>query len=229
MTSEEEDSPSPLDLREDISRMEDYQEEGYHRIEKFYSVDEAEDPTAITGLEEPPHYYLLEDAVEAIKWTIEVRESDDGFVYDRFSWNHLFYTQFAIGTEWLLSAIVLKHDPEYYFNNSGPRDTPNFGELRNKILGLVSNDLNGFQKKRIVDVIDILRVHRNNRVHLNFHNHSHSNHPPRIYETLAFLISYFFEAASDVVARLIQLFQKKDSNHYGLEYSKVDFPMQKSK
>lgn len=229
MTSNDDHSSSQLDLREDIREIEEHQLEGFHRIHDYYSTEDEQNPEAITGLEEPPHSYILDDAIEAIVRSINIRESNEGFVEDRYAWDHVYYTQLAIATEGLLTAIVLKWDSDYYFRKSESDDTANFSILRNKILGLVSDELNGQQKKRVVDILDLLKAHRDNRVHLNFHNHTHTYHPPRIYETLAFLISYFFDAHKEEMNALIEIVQEKDNNHHGLEYPAVDFPMEKLK
>lgn len=232
MSNNEKTPRSTRDLNEDIEKIKQHQELGYDRIKKYYKFGNVEEKNdrldKMQDLEKPPHKHLFEDAVDLLERTVAVRESDRSIIDDRSAWDREHYIQLAIVTESLLNAIVLKHDREYFFNKSLPYQSPGFNELMGKTMGILSNHgLNNQAKKRVCSVLYLLKQHRDNRIHLNFHRTSHANHPPRIYETLAFMISCFFDQEHDLKHHLLELTSEKDDGNVGLNYPKVDLPMDK--
>lgn len=218
-----------LNLQEDITEIRKHQRKGFERIRLWYTVDD-EDPREVTGLNLPPHEILRREATKFIVEALDARDrgyDDSGELWsvDRFAWYVNYYAFLGIGSEILLNAIALKHDPEFYLDEMGDNRSPHIDTLREKVLDLMEDDTTKEQRQRVDRIFELLKTHRNNLVHLSFHHHMHNNHPPRILEVLAFLLVYFFEDDLAVIDQLNKEIKKFDRESAGLEYPPVDFPI----
>lgn len=222
--------PKYLDLRDEISEIRNHHRKGFERIDQWYDhpVGERQE---VTGLSESPHSILRKEASAFIERSVDPPvdfsgdEPNNLWGIDQFQIYRSRLIFQGIGAEILLNAIVLKHDPDYYIEKMETNESPSVDVLRNRMIGLLGSEIDQDQRERIDAILELLKTHRNNLVHLSFHQMSMNKHPPRILEVLAFLLAYFFSPDLDIVTRLRDRTEELDEMDVGLEYEPIVFPI----
>ena len=188
---------------------------GWERIIAWYEAESEEEREEVTeGLMRPPHEAILEKGLLYIEVGVNLYDSGGVMISgdEEELDTDLYYMFIAIGSEYLLNAIVLQEVPNYFKDNTSERwRSPNFKGLIEKVSrDLLSCKLTKEQQDIIFDTLQIVGKHRNNIVHLGFHSHTHSYHPGVIHYVLAFLLKEFFEEEEAV----LELLYHADADHY---------------
>lgn len=71
-------------------------------------------------------------------------------------------------------------------------------------------------------MLDLIRIKRNNLVHLQFHDMVFHGEYRQIYAVLRFLFSYFFKEERVIINILEKEEKKLKKNIVGIDYKKVD-------
>ena len=211
------------ELKDDIKEYENFEKHGAERIKKYYTLPES-DRKDKTGLYKPPHQFLMEKAEESIYLGINSL-NEERFI-SRFD---ISYLLIGVGTELLLKAIILKEDPVYFLEKCRGSKTPSFKSCQDWLCIFFKNRTRESVCDRINDVLDLIRIKRNNLVHLYFHDMVFSGEYRQIYAVLRFLFSYFFKERRDIINILEKEEKKAEKNITGIDYKKVDLDVLSNK
>lgn len=203
----------------------EFQQEGFERIKDYYDVGELE-LDDLQPLDKPPHEILRERAEKLLT----MRESlDTPEVMDDADTN-LSDILLGSGTEVLLKAITLQHDPDWFVRASNqdvhPPQTPPFGTCRDYLVNSVlpdETDLEDFQISRLGNVLELIQERRNNAVHFNFHHKSTYQTPHQVYQVIEYLLDYFFENASTELLEALEEQKEETEVERGLDFPQIVF------
>ena len=212
------------ELKDDIKEYENFEKHGMERIKKYYTLPES-DREDKTGLYKPPHQFLIEKAEESIYFGINSLKNEERLI-SRFD---ISYLLFGVGTELLLKAIILKEDPKYFLEKCKGPKTPPFKSCQEWLINFLKNRTREPVCNRINDVLDLIRIKRNNLVHLQFHDMVFHGEYRQMYAVLRFLFSYFFKE-EEVIINILEKEEKELKKYIvGIDYEKVDLDVLSNK
>jgi len=186
-----------IDLEDEIDELEAYQRQWIREIEEYYSNPEA------AADREAPHDQLRRRAAEFVEAGIEYPgDHPRSTMADASPWE-IHYALVAIGTEILLNAVVMKEDYDRFAElaNYDLNWTPGIKQCAQWLTRNLPEEFSETERRRIAQVLRLLRVHRHNSAHLGYHPDTRYRNPREVYRVLAFLFEYFFET-DEVVERL---------------------------
>jgi len=163
-----------------------------------------------------PHHFLMENAEELIYYGIN--SYNGGRLISRFDISSLLI---GVGTELLLKAIVLKEDYEYFLKKCKEQRTPSYKTCQEWLQIYLKDRTREPVYERIKDVLDLIRIKRNNLVHLQFHDIGFHGEYRQIYVVLRFLFLYFFKEKREIINILTREEKKVEKNIVDMDYEKV--------
>lgn len=198
------------DLKEDIKEEEEFLNEGFERIKKYYNLP-PEKREKETDLKTPPHEML--------------RQFSEDFVYLGISSDSVLgravpdYLLVGMGTELLLKAIILKKKPKIFIEEKPPK----FERCKHEVVKLLPENFSFKQSRRIKDVLTLIQARRNNLAHLGFSRYEIYRFPYQMAHVLEFLYSHFFPETSQEILVKLGKFKKQREVVSGVDYEPVEF------
>lgn len=190
------DRTQPLDR--DINEYIRHEKDGFERIKRYYDEYEGEFNirSDFTEFDVPPHGLIAQRAAKIVKFRLDSREEISVFASPK---NKLSDMGTAIAIETLLKAVVLEEDPEWFIketkeNPEKPPLTPGFSDCKNKVMRLLPENYCEDQKKRLSQILELIRVQRNNEVHLGFHRISNYREPHQKLQLFLFFFQEYFSS-----------------------------------
>lgn len=176
-------------LNEALQKTKNHHEIGNHRIRAYYD-ESYEYSEEFPDLEKAPHNSIMNEGIELINLAYEKMSGGRNEIGNRELDAELIL--YGVGMERLLTGIYLKLEPEDFIQkieNTG--ESPSFEKARDLVVSdfadLVEDDVVG--KLRLI--LDIVKEHRNNEVHLGYHQYIHGEITPLVLE-VAFGLGYLY-------------------------------------
>lgn len=219
------DSNRTLSLSDRIENLDEHLVAGKQRMRAYY-IDSETPPERYSPLEKPPHQHLIERAAEIIVYASNGMTADGVMIDQRQVDPELRFPMFGIGAEILLTGIHLQSNPEEFISimdNPDKEDTPAYGDSKNVLLANLSDELTNEQRKRINQVLDLIRKQRNNIAHFGFHSRVYNGHFELICDVLGYLLSSFSEEDLKEVEILDETRTELKRRHVGMRYPEVEF------
>ena len=205
------------DLEEHIKDQEEFRKKGFERIKKYYSLPEDKREEQ-TRLDIPPPEILMKRASDLILLGLERLRKEEYLTDEPSS-----YILIGIGTEILSKAIILKQDPTYFIEKIKDRTTLPFKKCCEKLKEFLPKTSTQKQRRRIDGVLELIRLKRNNLVHLGFHQMKHPGEDYQIANVLEFLFSHFFREKTEEIVGKLSEFKEERKAVPGKNYEHVDF------
>lgn len=200
-------------LKRDLEETKSHIEEGDKRILAWYR-DELDPPDGTRSLDEAPHESLFADAASYLDLAsgrlTEFSRRRSNAQYDAE------LMLYGVAFERLASGVHLKVDTEGFLNSlEDSGKTPWFKDSREVMVQDLSPMLDDEQEKVLERTIDIVWLHRNNEVHLGFHQHRSYQLIPIVLDVAATLLSHYSEEKIDEMVSIHQRIEElrvRDSN-----------------
>lgn len=173
----------------------------------------------------PPHKSIIEKAGLFLEQALDQYEQRHQLDYvpyqfdDENSLMPVYYVHLAIGTEYLLNGIILKNNPQYFKEETDlkKRRSVGFGKILKtgwRVRGelrdvLLADELDKKQRYLIDDTLALIKLHRDNLVHLGYHTMSH----PEDTNIFHHVIAYFLAEFTDQEKLAQQFEQHADLEH----------------
>jgi hypothetical protein len=215
-----------LDLQSHLETVRGHIDLGQRRIEDFYGHRDLDYDEADTEpLDRPPHQLLIEDGSQLICNAAAINvEPETGRRPDRadLSIEHLLR---GVGTEILLGGIHLKLETDSYLEHLRNSDgnSPSFWASKEVLEDNLGEKIDDDSVDRLGTILDIIKKHRNNHVHLGFHESGHSEFDLVAYETLKHLIEHYSENSLEAVEILESCVEELEQQNTGLSFPSVEF------
>lgn len=187
-------------LQRDIEETGSHIDKGDQRILAWYR-DELNPPEGTPALDKAPHESLFDDAASYFDLA-----SGHLSEYPRRRSNAQYDAElmlYGVAFERLVSGVHLKVETGDFLDtlvDSGK--TPWFNESRQVMVQNLSPMLGDEQEKVLERTIDLVWLHRNNEVHLGFHQHRSYQLIPIVLDVAATLLSHYSEEKIEELASI---------------------------
>jgi uncharacterized membrane protein YheB (UPF0754 family) len=188
-----------LSMETDNKEERKFYEDTIKKIERYYKVDKS-----IFNFQ--PHARFRNLSENMITRGLE--EKNDLFI--------------GIGTELLMKAIILDCEWEFFIQLS-MKQKLGFNKCKDKLEKILSPEINDFKLKRILDVLDLIQIKRNNVAHSGFSYLWSVGTEEQICKVLVFLYKKFFEKDSQEIISILEDYSKKDVRSSGMTYEPINF------
>jgi hypothetical protein len=184
-------------LDEYFQQLEEHLDTTVEDLESCYLKKEPQDDSAT--FKQHPHKLLFKRAVSVFEYIFEYNQGIR-CVNLNSNWGprDITLTHLGIGFEALINAIYLKINPEKYIAEikNSEHDTPNHKTAKNQVMGSLPDKLISEQRKQISLVIDKIREHRNNTLHLGLYRYYQQGLSVAFFEVAGYLIHHFSDKNS---------------------------------
>jgi hypothetical protein len=161
-----------------LKKTKEHHEIGNQRIRAYY--DNSYEP--LEDFPEPemaPHDSIMNEGVELINLAHDTMSAKSNNVGDREIDAELIL--YGVGIERLLTGIFLKLKPKEFVRQLEDRgESPSFETARSLVVSDFATRTNGDAVGNLNLILDIVQVHRNNEVHLGYHQYIYEDLSPAI-------------------------------------------------
>lgn len=200
-----------LVLKDHIKEVEEYYKKGLERIKDYYN-GRNEEPK----LRDPPHEILEKSASQFFREAMNSQLIKNDIDWNSYPDSSLYEVCLGCGTEILMKAIILLEKPEEFIK----KPEMGFNDAKGILVKKILKKLTKKQRKRIKDVLCLIKIKRDKWAHLSFHRYSAYHEDYQIFNLLEYLYGLYFPN-SKILSEI-----RDHKNMYkvqaGLDFEKID-------